>query len=386
MHSAPRNIAIFGSTGSIGRNALEVVEAAQDRFRVAALSAHSRLDELVEQARRWQPDWIIATDPVAAARFAPPSDLAGQWLVGPEPLVEIAAHATIDTVVAAIVGSAGLPSTLAAIEAGKRIALANKETMVVAGELAVRRAAETGAEILPVDSEHSAIFQALRAGSVAEVKRILLTASGGPFRTWTTEQMEQATLDQALAHPNWSMGAKITIDSATMMNKALEVIEARWLFGIDAERIEVLVHPQSIVHSLVEYVDGNVLAQLGAPDMKIPIQYALTFPERAAGPTLPLDLCRIGSLTFEAPDYDRFPALRLGSEVARRGGTTGVVLNAANEIAVERFQRHEIRFTQIAQACRTILDAHDYEPQPTLETLMRLDSWAREETRKWTSV
>lgn len=386
MDCTPRSIAVFGSTGSIGRNTLEVIRSAPDRFRVVALSAHSRLEELAAQAREFQPRWIVASDTQAAAEFGQPAGLKGQWLVGPEHLERIAGESEVDTVVAAIVGSAGLSSTLAAIEAGKRVALANKETMVVAGELAMRRAAERGAQILPVDSEHSAIFQALQAGSIDQVKRILLTASGGPFRTWTLDQMRGATLDQALAHPNWRMGAKITIDSATMMNKALEIIEARWLFGIDAGRIEVLVHPQSIVHSLVEYVDGNVLAQLGAPDMKIPIQYALTFPQRCKGPTLPLDLCRIGTLTFEPPDLERFPALGLGAEVAHRGGTTGAVLNAANEVAVERFQRSEIRYTDIAAACRHVLDQHDFEPQPTLETLMRLDRWAREETRKWNSI
>lgn len=386
MECKPRSIAVFGSTGSIGRNTLEVVRAAPDRFRVVALSAHTKLDELVAQAREFQPRWIVASDPLAAAKYAVPSGLTGQWMVGPESLEQIASEPEVDTVVAAIVGSAGLASTLSAISSGKRVALANKETMVVAGELAMRRSAETGALVLPVDSEHSAIFQALQAGSIDQVERLLLTASGGPFRTWSLAQMQAATLEQALAHPNWKMGAKITIDSATMMNKALEIIEARWLFGIEASRIEVLVHPQSIVHSLVEYVDGNVLAQLGAPDMKIPIQYALTFPQRCKGPTLPLDLCRVGTLSFEPPDHERFPALALGAEVADRGGTTGAVLNAANEEAVERFRRGEIRFVDIAAACRAVLDHHDFEPRPTLETLMRLDRWARVETRKWISV
>jgi 1-deoxy-D-xylulose-5-phosphate reductoisomerase len=276
-----------------------------------------------------------------------------------------------------------LRSTWAAVEAGKAVALANKETLVMAGPLVMALAARCGATILPVDSEHSAVHQALCSGQHADVKRIVLTASGGPFRTKPREALATVTPAEALAHPTWSMGPKITIDSATMMNKALEIIEARWLFDMPAEKIAVLVHPQSIVHSMVEFVDGSVIAQLSPPDMRLPIQYALTYPERTEGPARKFDFTRPMTLEFEPPDVERFPAVRLGHEAAARGGTAGAVLNAANEAAVGRFLAGGLRFTDIAEACARVLDEHPFEAEPTLDEILRLDSWARQEVATW---
>jgi len=289
-------------------------------------------------------------------------------------------------VVAAVVGSAGLAGAWAAVQAGKTLALANKETLVMAGPLVMRLAAERGATIVPVDSEHSAVFQALQAGRRQDLKRIVLTASGGPFREHTQEQLATVTVEDALAHPTWDMGRKITIDSATMMNKALEIIEARWLFDLQPDQIDVVIHPQSVVHSLVEFRDGAVIAQLGPPDMKLPIQYALSYPERWESPAAKLDFRRAFSLDFCPPDLTRFPALALGHEVARRGGTAGAVLNAANESAVAAFLQGQIRFTEMVPACRAILDVHNYEPNPTLQRLLELDAWARKEMTKWIGV
>jgi 1-deoxy-D-xylulose-5-phosphate reductoisomerase len=381
-----RRVAILGSTGSIGCNALRVIEAWSEEFEVVALSAHQQLDALVEQARRFRPAKIIATDAEYASRYDWPKDLPVEIETGPDALEEIASSDDVDVVLAAIVGSAGMRSTLAAIEAGKRVALANKETLVVAGHLAMETAARTGAEILPVDSEHSAIFQALQGGQRQDLKQIILTASGGPFRTLSAEAMLKVTVDQALAHPTWEMGRKITIDSATMMNKALEIIEARWLFDLSADEIEVVVHPQSIVHSMVEFRDGAVVAQLSPPDMKLPIQYALSYPERSPGPAATMDWAQACTLQFEPPDHERFPALKLGLEVAHRGGTAGVVLNAANEVAVEKFLNRQIAFHQIVAGCRSVLDQHHFESRPSLETLMKLDGWARQEMEKWILV
>lgn len=384
MTIPPKSVAVFGATGSIGRNALEVIAASGGKLRAIALSAREKFDLLVAQAQTHQPRWVIAADGEAARRYDW-SNLpkTTQLLIGSEALEEIAAHADVEIVLAAIVGSAGLRSTWAAIEAGKQVALANKETLVMAGPLAMRRAQQCGAQILPVDSEHSAIFQALKAGRASEVQRIILTASGGPFRTWSLEQMAEVTVERALAHPTWAMGPKITIDSATMMNKALEIIEARWLFGLPAEQIGVVVHPQSVVHSMVEFVDGSVVAQLSPPDMKLPIQYALLYPERQAGIAEKLDFSRPWALQFEPPDFERFPALELGLEAARTGGTTGAVLNAANEAAVAAFLAGELRFTEIVPACRRVLEEHQFESHPSLEQLESLDAWARQEVSRW---
>ena len=384
MSDRVSNIAILGSTGSIGFSTLEVIAASQGRLRVTAISANSNLARAVRQARATRPRWLVATDPDEAERFdwseLPPET---KLLVGTEGLCTVVRSTEVDIVVAAIAGSAGLQGTWAALEAGKTVALANKETLVMAGQLAVALAAERGATILPVDSEHSAVFQTLQAGRRDEVRRVVLTASGGPFRKHTPEQLAQVTVEAALAHPTWVMGKKITIDSATMMNKALEIVEARWLFNLEPDQIDVVIHPQSIVHSMVEFVDGSVLAQLSPPDMKLPIQYALTFPERLPGPAARLDLTRAQHLDFEPPDLERFPALELGLEVARAGGTTGAVLNAANEAAVAGFLDGQFGFHEIVPACRAVLECHNYDPSPRLEQLLELDAWAREEVSRW---
>jgi 1-deoxy-D-xylulose-5-phosphate reductoisomerase len=306
-------------------------------------------------------------------------------LIGTDGLVQAVTRPEVDVVVSAIVGSAGLRGTWAALEAKKTVALANKETLVMAGPLVTDLARRRGAHILPVDSEHSAVFQALQAGRREELRRIVLTASGGPFRKHTREQLENVTVADALAHPTWAMGRKITVDSATMMNKALEIIEARWLFDIDVEQIGVVIHPQSVVHSLVEFVDGSVVAQLSPPDMKLPIQYALTWPERQPGVAAKLDWGRGMRLEFEPPDFERFPALPLGLEVARAGGTAGAVLNAANEAAVAGFLNGELRYIEIVPACRDVLAQHNFDPSPTLDQLIALDGWARREVRNWIS-
>jgi 1-deoxy-D-xylulose-5-phosphate reductoisomerase len=385
MTARVRNIALLGSTGSIGRSTLEVAAAAPDRFRIVGLSAHRRLAELIEQAQRFKPQWVAVTDPQAARDLLPQSLPPGtQILVGPEGLAQGVTSPAVETVVAAIVGAAGLVGTWAALEAGKKVALANKETLVMAGPLVMEHARRHGGQLLPVDSEHSAIFQALHAGRREEVAKIVLTASGGPFRLHTREQLENVTVVEALAHPTWNMGPKITVDSATMMNKALEVIEARWLFDFTPDRIGVVVHPQSIIHSLVEYRDGSVIAQLSPPDMRLPIQYALTFPERWEGPATKLNWLSAHRLEFSAPDLERFPALGLGFEVAGVGGTAGAVLNAANEAAVAAFLEGSLRFTQIASACRAVLRQHSFDSNPSLDRLLALDAWARKEVHRWT--
>jgi len=384
MAPRSRKIALLGSTGSIGRSTVEVVCCSQGQLQVVALSAHRRLNELCDQAQRLLPRFVVATDEAAASRFDwSPLPRGTEFLVGQAGLDRIVGLPEIDVVLSAVVGSAGLTGTWAAIAAGKTVALANKETLVMAGPQVMRLAAERGARILPVDSEHSAVFQAVQAGRRDEIKRIILTASGGPFRCWSPEDMQRATVAEALSHPTWQMGEKITIDSATMMNKALEIIEARWLFDLRPEQIDVVVHPQSIVHSLVEFIDGSVMAQLSPPDMKLPIQYALTWPERRPSPAKRLDLTESLRLDFEPPDEDRFPALRLGREVAAAGGTAGAVLNAANEAAVARFLDGELPFTEIVPACQAVVESHTFNANPTLNELLKLDAWARQEIQRW---
>jgi 1-deoxy-D-xylulose-5-phosphate reductoisomerase len=380
-------VAVLGSTGSIGRSTLDVIAASNGRFVPFLLAAHRGVAALVEQARACRPRWVVLTDPAAAANLdhgdLPPGT---QLAVGPDALDELVRSPEIDRVVSAIVGAAGLRSTWAALEAGKTVALANKETLVMAGPLVTRLADRTGGRIIPVDSEHSAIHQALRSGATHEVRRIVLTASGGPFRLRPADTLAAATPAEALQHPTWSMGPKITIDSATMMNKALELIEARWLFGVPADKLAVLVHPQSIVHSLVEFVDGSVMAQLSPPDMRLPIQYALSHPARRDGPARRFDFSQALRLDFEPPDPARFPAVRLGHEAAARGGTCGAVLNAANEEAVRGFLAGELRFTGIADVCARVLDEHPYQADPSLDDVRRLDAWARQEVVKWARV
>ena len=383
----PLRVAVLGSTGSIGQSTIDVIEASRGRLVPELLAAWRSTAALLEQARRLRPRWVVVGDPAAAAAITGGDLPTGTGLaVGPEALDELVANPAIDRVVSAIVGAAGLRSTWAAIEAGKTVALANKETLVMAGPLVMRRAAETGSRIIPVDSEHSAIHQALACGRPAEVERLVLTASGGPFRTRSRDSLAGVTPEEALRHPTWSMGPKITIDSATMMNKALELIEARWLFGLPASKLAVVVHPQSIVHSLVEFVDGAVIAQLGPPDMRLPIQYALLYPERVAGPARRLDFGATMRLDFEPPDLELFPAVRLGHEAAARGGTAGAVLNAANEEAVRGFLEGAVRFTDIAEICGRVLAEHPFQDNPTLDDVCRLDAWARQEVGKWACV
>ena len=384
MASKPKHVAVLGSTGSIGENTLQVIANSQGTLRAAALSAHTRLERLIEQAIAFEPECVIATSSVEAEKQDWQRLPNGcELLVGQEEAERVVRRSEIDIIVAAIVGAAGLRSTWAAIEAGKTIALANKETLVMAGPLVTELARNTGAIILPIDSEHSAVFQALQAGHSSEVERIILTASGGPFRGQSPENLHTVTVDDALAHPTWDMGPKITIDSATMMNKALEIVEARWLFDLEPRQIEVVVHPQSIVHSLVEFIDGSIIAQMGPPDMKLPIQYALGWPRRTPRCGKKLSFNEALRLEFEPLDTELFPAVLLGIEAATTGGTSGVVLNAANEAAVAGFLEQQIKFTDIVPACRSIIDQHHFEPTPSLDRLLALDRWAREEVSRW---
>lgn len=383
-HKMPRRIAILGSTGSIGRNALRVIDALGPEYEVAALSAHSSVELLAEQARCYRPRIVAVSCRDNADQLRKLMDGQGvEILVGPESLTEVAQLDDVDTVLTAIVGAAGLPSVLAAARCGKRLAIANKEPLAIAGQLLTRVAKEHGSTLLPVDSEHSAVFQAMQSGRSTEVRKIILTASGGPFRGLTRAELEEVTLEQALSHPTWQMGPKITIDSATMMNKALEIIEARWLFDVPVDRIDVLIHPESIVHSLVEFVDSSVVAQLGLPDMCLPIQYALTYPQRVAGPSEPLRLDEIGSLHFEKPEPETFRALTLAYEVVRTGGTAPVVFNAANEAAVEAFLAGRIRFVQIIELVEYCLNEHKTgDSAVSLEELLEADAWARRHVRQ----
>ncbi len=381
-----RRIAVLGATGSIGTATIDVLQNLNQvdeevGWHLWAASGHSRVKELVDLVGKCDPlpDQLIVSNPQSDRTAAANSGIHVN--VGPDALIAAAQDDHVDTVVAAIVGRAGVESTLAAIEAEKRVALANKETLVVAGSIVEQMMEDSEAELLPVDSEHSAIFQCIES-SFSVPKKLILTASGGPFRSWTLEQMRDASPESALEHPTWQMGKKISIDSATMMNKALEIIEARWLFGLPAEQIEVVVHPQSIVHSMVEFDDGSVTAQLSPPDMRMPIQYALTYPYRLPCPAPTLDRSQTWNLSFEPADDERFPALRLGFDVAAAGGTAGAVLNAANEEAVGLFLDGEIRFTDIVIGCRDVLENHEFESQPTLNRLLELDVWSRCELRR----
>ena len=382
-----KGIAILGSTGSIGRNTLRVIETlGAQNFRVVALSAGRNVARLAEQVERHRPEIVsVETEECAEElraalgqkNIAPPRILTGE--VG---LVEAATHSHAEIVVSGTVGAVGFVPTLRALEAGKRVALANKETLVMAGELMTRAAEKSGAQLLPVDSEHNALHQCLRGEKRAEVRRLILTASGGPFRTRSLEEMRQASVAEALNHPTWDMGDKITIDCATLMNKGLEVIEARWLFGFDAERIDILVHPQSVVHSMIELVDGSVIAQMGVTDMRHAIQYALTYPERHPSELPALDLTKLSALHFEAPDMERFPCIHLAYRALREGGTLAAAMNAANEEAVQAFIDERIPLTDIPQVIEEVMDEHSIEKVESLDTVLAADRAARQLARE----
>lgn len=372
-----KKIAILGSTGSIGTQALDVVARHPDRFQVVALAAGAQVDRLLEQARRFRPRLISVRNKEDVAKIKPGVG-AAKVVWGDPGAVEVAADSGADLVLSAIVGAAGLRPTLAALRAGKTVALANKESLVIAGELMTGEARRSGARLLPVDSEHSAIFQCLASGKPEEVKRLVLTASGGPFLNRPRETFAAITVEEALQHPNWKMGPKITVDSATLMNKGLELIEARWLFGFPPEQIDIQIHPQSIVHSMVEFCDGSVIAQLGTPDMRCAISHALAWPDRIASGVEPLSLTKAGSLTFFDPDPEKFPALRLARHAAEGGGSLPVVLNAANEAAVDKFLRKKIGFLDITRHVETVMSRHQRQPVRSIEELLELDRWARE--------
>jgi 1-deoxy-D-xylulose-5-phosphate reductoisomerase len=375
---APQGVALLGATGSVGAAAADVLLEHPERFRVELLAANRRGPELLALARRMKPRLLCLVDEQSAADLRPALRRGDpEFLVGEGALLSVLREPGVDVVLQAITGAAGLASSLETVRHGKRLALANKESLVVAGPLLTAEARRRGAVIVPVDSEHSAIFQCLAAGRRAEVRRIVLTASGGPFRGRAARELASVTPAEALRHPTWSMGPRITIDSATLMNKALEVIEARWLFDVAPEQIEVVVHPQSIVHSMVEFVDGSVVAQMSPPDMRGPVRYALSWPERLPAARPVFDVKDYARLTFEAPDRAAFPALDLGFEAARRGGTAGAALNAADEVAVAEFLAGEIPFPEIARRCAHALDAHPFDATPDLAGLLRADAWAR---------
>lgn len=374
-----KRIAILGSTGSIGTQALDVIRQHPDRFEAYALTAHSSVQKLIEQAREFRPEVVVIADERHYQALSEAlSDLPIKVFAGAKALCDVVQMADVDVVLTAMVGFSGLRPTVSAIKAHKTIALANKETLVVAGQLMTDLAVENRAPILPVDSEHSAIFQSLVGEDRNEISKILLTASGGPFRRFTTEQLQTVTCSQALQHPNWQMGAKITIDSATMMNKGFEMIEARWLFGVQPEQIEVYVHPESIVHSAVEFEDGAVKAQLGVPDMRLPIQYALTYPERLPLQGDRLDLFGLGKLTFERPDMEKFPCLRLAYEATARGGNMPCIVNAANEVANLAFREERIPYGRIASTIERAMQEASFIKEPTLEDLFQSDTEVRQ--------
>lgn len=379
---AKKRVIILGATGSIGRSTLDVLSDMADEWEVVGLAAGSKGRELAELANRVRPGFLALARGEELATLDAALNYAPRVFNGKDALSTLVSEVSCDCVVAAVVGAGGLAATLRAAELGRRIALANKEALVIAGAILMPLARKCGATIIPVDSEHSAIFQALHAGSAAEVHKIYLTASGGPFRTWDAGRLDEATLEDALCHPTWQMGPKITIDSATMMNKALEIVEARWLFDLNDERIAVVVHPESIIHSVVEFCDGSMIAQMGVPDMRVPIQYALTYPQRRPRLNSRLDLQQVGQLRLFPPDAERFPALRLGHEVAKKGGTCGAVLNAANEAAVKLFREGAIRFVDIARHTERALAQHDFKPSPSLGDLLDADHRAREEVQR----
>ena len=375
-----KNVVLLGSTGSIGTSTVKVADDLPDQVRLLALAAGNNSELLLEQTRRHKPAAISISDPVKAKALQNALGTAAQVFSGEEGLIKLATLPAADIVLIAIVGTAGLKPALAAIRAGKDIAVASKEILVMAGEIVMNEARKYGVRVLAVDSEHSAIFQCLDGKPSSSVRKLWLTASGGPFRDktlWPKEKFSEITVERALKHPSWVMGRKVTLDSATLFNKGLEMIEARWLFDIEMARVGVVVHPQSIVHSMVEFVDGSLIAQLSTPDMCLPIQYALTYPDRAVSERVQTNFPKIGTLTFEEPDVERFPAIKLARRAGEVGGTLPAVLNAANEIAVEAFVNRKINFPQITELVRRTMDAHKVVSHPTLEQILVADNWAR---------
>jgi 1-deoxy-D-xylulose-5-phosphate reductoisomerase len=379
-----KRVVLLGSTGSIGTSTLKVADDLPDRLRLVGLAAGNNAQLLLEQTRKHQPQAISITDPGKAAELQAQLGPDTQVLHGADGLLQLAALPEADIVLIAIVGTAGLQPALTAIRAGKDIAVASKEILVMAGEIVMAEARSHGVRVLAVDSEHSAIFQCLEGKPPKSVRRLWLTASGGPFRRTPREDFATITVEQALKHPSWNMGRKITLDSATLFNKGLEMIEARWLFDVPMERVEVVVHPQSVVHSIVEFVDGSMLAQLSTPDMCLPIQYALTYPDRSASDRVQTNLAELGQLTFEEPDTERFPAIRLARRAGTTGGTLPAVFNAANEIAVDAFCEQRITFDRIPDTVARIMDRHHPVRQPSLEQILEADAWARTEARRFT--
>ncbi|MBN2028719.1 1-deoxy-D-xylulose-5-phosphate reductoisomerase [bacterium] len=373
-----KNISIWGSTGSIGRQTLDVISRYADRFDMVTLTAHQNVSLAFEQAKQFHPRRVVITGKVDykewARRF---EELHIEFLVGKESLIDVAGCDEAHLVVNALVGSVGLEATLKAIQAEKTVALANKEVLVMAGKMVVQEANKRNVRILPIDSEHSALFQCLRGEDRKSVRRLILTASGGPFYNRDQSEMDHVTVEEALNHPNWSMGKKVTIDSATLMNKGLEIIEARWLFEMDASKIEVVIHPQSIIHSMVEFMDGSIKAQLGLPDMRTPISYALTYPERWAGDYGWMDFTRMNQLTFLPPDPEKYPALRLAYDALKVGGTAPAVLNAADEVAVDLFLSGRIQFNQITEIIDRVLQYHEVIVHPEFQEILNADRWTR---------
>ena len=381
-----KRVSILGSTGSVGCNALDLIGEMSDLFEVVGLTTNSNISLLREQIEMWHPSVVAVMDegksPELISSLKSGKGKHTKVLSGLDGVIEVATSADVDIVLSAIVGSAGLFPVKAAIEAGKQVAIASKEPVVMAGKFLMNRAREIGVDIIPIDSEPSAIFQCLKGNEKKFVKKLIITASGGPFRDLSREEMEQVTPERALAHPVWKMGKKISVDSATMINKGLEVIEAHNMFDVSISNIEVVIHPEAKIHSMVEFIDGTVIAAIGATDMRIPIQYALTYPERVVSPLKPLDFFEVSPLTFEQPDPDRFPGLKCGYEAGRIGGTMPAVLNAANEVAVEAFLGGKIKFLDIVSICCQVMEKHEAVPDQSLEEILEADRWARDEARK----
>jgi 1-deoxy-D-xylulose-5-phosphate reductoisomerase len=377
-----KRISVLGSTGSIGMQTMEVIRSNKELLSLEAITANSSIDLLEQQVREFRPKLAVIYDKSKYAELKSRVGAITEVATGIEGLIAAATIAGADTVVTSIVGIAGLIPTYHGIMNKKNIALANKETLVAGGRLIMKKAKENNISILPVDSEHCAIFQSIGSNKKSQIQKLILTASGGPFRTKTKEELNHVTLADALNHPNWKMGKKITVDSASLMNKGLEVIEARWLFDVNADEIEVCVHPQSIIHSMVEYVDGSVIAQLGLPDMKLPIQYALTYPERLPMQGEKLDLTKYGTLTFEKPDTDKFPCLQLAYDALAAGDSACIAINGANEIAVELFLNSKIKFMDIPRLITSVLEKHEAINNPTLEEIIEIDQWARSVTNE----